>query len=49
VECRGADATQARADLDSLSGELKTTLPQGGRLPREVEAIRAACTPIALQ
>ena len=35
------DAAQARADLDALAGELHAGLPQGGRLPREVEAIRS--------
>ncbi|HVQ33735.1 MAG TPA: serine/threonine-protein kinase [Lysobacter sp.] len=47
VRCRGVDAPQARADLDALAGELRIGLPQGGRLPREVDAIRAACTPLA--
>jgi serine/threonine-protein kinase len=40
---------RARSELDALSNELHTALPQGGRLPREVDAIRAACTPLALQ
>ena len=44
-----ADAAQARADLDTLAGELRAGLPQGGRLPREVEAIRTACAPLAMQ
>jgi serine/threonine-protein kinase len=49
VQCRGADAAQARVELDALSGEVHTGLPQGGRLPREVEAIRAACMQVAMQ
>jgi serine/threonine-protein kinase len=51
VQCRGtdADAAQARADLDTLTHELRAGLPQGGRLPREVAAIRGACAPIAMQ
>jgi serine/threonine-protein kinase len=47
VRCRGRDTLQARTDLDALADELHTGLPQGGRLPREVEAIRASCTPLA--
>jgi serine/threonine-protein kinase len=47
VRCRGTDTLQARTDLDALADELHTGLPQGGRLPREVEAIRASCTPLA--
>jgi serine/threonine-protein kinase len=47
VRCRGGESLTARADLDALSDELRAGLPQGGRLPREVEAIRASCTPLA--
>lgn len=47
ARCRGANAVQARADLDALARELHDALPQGGRLPREVDAIRSACAPLA--
>jgi serine/threonine-protein kinase len=47
VRCRGGQTPQARTDLDALADELRIGLPQGGRLPREVDAIRAACTPLA--
>ena len=46
ARCR-ANPVQARADLDALSIELHDALPQGGRLPREIDAIRAGCAPIA--
>ncbi|MUV13235.1 serine/threonine-protein kinase [Noviluteimonas gilva] len=49
AECRGADAAQARANLDALANELHASLPQGGRLPREVAAIRTACAPPSMQ
>jgi serine/threonine protein kinase len=47
TQCRGASAMQARADLDALAIEVNAGLPQGGRLVREVQAIRAECAPIA--
>jgi len=47
ARCRGGNPVQARADLDALSIEMHDALPQGGRLPREIDAIRAACAPIA--
>ena len=46
AQCR-ANPMQARADLDALSIELHDALPQGGRLPREIDAIRAGCGPLA--
>lgn len=46
ARCR-ANPVQARAELDALSIELHDALPQGGRLPREIDAIRAGCAPIA--
>lgn len=46
ARCR-VNPVQARADLDALSIELHDALPQGGRLPREIDAIRAGCAPIA--
>jgi serine/threonine-protein kinase len=47
AQCRGTGAVRARADLDALSVEMHSGLPQGGRLLREVETIRAECTPVA--
>ena len=49
ARCRGPETLRARSELDALSEELHAALPQGGRLPREVDAIRAACTPLALK
>jgi len=47
TQCRGAGAVQARADLDVLALEVHAGLPQGGRLVREIDAIRDGCLPIA--
>jgi serine/threonine-protein kinase len=44
--CR-TDPLPARTALDQLSTELRTQLPQGGRLPREVDALRDACPVVA--
>ena len=49
ARCRGPETLRARSELDALSEELHAALPQGGRLPREVDAIRASCTPLALK
>ena len=37
------DAAKARADLDSIAGDMQATVPEGGAVLREVQAIRAAC------
>ncbi len=34
---------------NALARELHEALPQGGRLPREVDAIRSACAPLAVR
>jgi tetratricopeptide (TPR) repeat protein len=47
AQCQGTGMVKAREDLDVLVTEMRTGLPQGGRLPREVDAIRAACAPLA--
>ena len=49
AKCRGAGVAQAREDFDTLAAELRTGLPQGGRLSREVQTLRNACAPLASQ
>lgn len=43
ARCRLGDKERARRDLDALAGELRVALPDGGIIPREVAALRAAC------
>ncbi|MCL1635082.1 serine/threonine-protein kinase [Luteimonas sp. SX5] len=43
AKCRNNDAVGGRGALDALLQELATALPEGGALPRETAAIRAAC------
>ncbi|MCI4569220.1 serine/threonine-protein kinase [Lysobacter sp. CFH 32150] len=47
ARCRNGLAVQARSELDALEAELRVALPEGGRLPREVAAIRDACRVLA--
>jgi serine/threonine-protein kinase len=47
AHCRAGLATQGLGELDTIERELQQALPEGGRLPREIAAIRAACTPPA--
>ena len=49
AKCRGAGVAQARENFDTLAAELRTGLPQGGRLSREVQTLRNACAPLASQ
>jgi serine/threonine-protein kinase len=48
AQCRTGAGPASRDALDVLTNELRVSLPQGGRLPREVDAIRAACTGLAV-
>ena len=49
AKCRSAGAVQAQDAFDTLSAELRTGMPQGGRLSREVQALRNACAPLGSQ
>jgi serine/threonine protein kinase len=49
AQCRAGAGLESRDALDVLANEMRVSLPQGGRLPREVDAIRAACTGLATQ
>ncbi len=47
IRCGDQRRTQGRGELDTLQAELRATWPQGGALPREVDAIRADCDALA--
>ncbi|HEY1034116.1 MAG TPA: tetratricopeptide repeat protein, partial [Pseudoxanthomonas sp.] len=43
ARCRMGEKERARRELDALAGELRTALPDGGIIPREIADLRAAC------
>jgi serine/threonine-protein kinase len=43
ARCRAGDVATAMPALDALEAELRQAHPQGGRVPREVDAITGAC------
>jgi serine/threonine-protein kinase len=43
AHCRAGLAARALGELDAIERDLQQALPEGGRLPREVAAIRSAC------
>ena len=43
AHCRIGEKDRARRELDALAGELRTALPDGGIIPREVAELRTAC------
>lgn len=43
ARCRLGQGEQARRELDALISELRVRQPDGGTIPREAQAIRAAC------
>ena len=45
ARCGLGRAARARAELDALLAELRQQQPDGGVIPREVQAIRDACVP----
>ncbi len=47
THCRAGLETQGLGELDAIEREMQLSLPEGGRIPREVAAIRAACTLLA--
>ena len=47
ARCRGGQQVLARAELADLQAELSAALPDGGVIPREVDAILAACDVLA--
>ena len=47
ARCQSGRAAQAGPQLATLREELRLALPDGGALTREVEAISAACDPVA--
>lgn len=44
ARCGLGQAARARTDLDALLAELRRLQPDGGAIPREVQAIRDACS-----
>ena len=47
ARCQGSEGTFARTELEALQLELRSAWPDGGVIPREVEAIRAGCNALA--
>jgi serine/threonine-protein kinase len=47
ARCEAGRAAQAQPRLAALQEELRAALPDGGALAREVDAIAAACAPLA--
>jgi serine/threonine-protein kinase len=47
THCRAGLETQGLGELDTIERQMQLSLPEGGRIPREVAAIRAACTLLA--
>ena len=43
ARCKIGEKDRARRELDALAGELRTALPDGGIIPREVAELRTAC------
>jgi serine/threonine-protein kinase len=43
ARCKIGEKDRARRELDALAGELRTALPDGGIIPRDVADLRAAC------
>ena len=47
TRCHGGQQVPARAELAALQAELRAALPDGGVIPREVDAILVACDVLA--
>ena len=47
AHCQAGEAAFARTELEALQLELRSAWPDGGVIPREVEAIRAGCNVLA--
>ena len=43
ARCRLGGRDRAQRDLDALAAELRSAQPDGGIIPREIAALRAAC------
>jgi hypothetical protein len=43
ARCRMGERERAQRDLDALAAELRSAQPDGGVIPREIAALRAAC------